>query len=49
MIWLTFIWGCSTTEQATHWGTQQEFRKVVKLRPGFANGFDMLGLALEEI
>ncbi len=22
---------------------------MVKLRPGFANGFDMLGLALEEV
>ena len=29
--------------------SEQEFRKVVKLRPGFANGFDMLGLALEEV
>ena len=29
--------------------SEQEFREVVKLRPGFANGFDMLGLALEEV
>jgi predicted Zn-dependent protease len=29
--------------------SEQEFREVVKLRPGFSNGFDMLGLALEEV